>query len=251
MAQVDGSRKTGNNVPQVSSKPLSSPSVRELRHRWKPQKQRLLQETPDHPTTVRFHRACSWLQRVEELPAGADDDLALISQWVAFNALYGRWDTVSLQPAGDRESWHAFLDRIFQLDQKQELAEVLQTHKPLVMSLLEDPYLSRYFWQEPSEARANKSKRCMFDARTWYLQGHWGAILDHLMERIYLQRCQLMHGAATYGGRLNRKSLRNCVKMLALVLSAILTVVAEYGADEDWGEMCYPPLKPGLPSTIP
>ena len=71
-----------------------------------------------------------------------------------------------------------------------------------------DEYLSRFFWEEPSDVRARKSKKAKYDAQTWYLEKRWVMILDRLVERIYLMRCQLMHGAATFGGKLNRVSLR-------------------------------------------
>ncbi len=218
-------------------------SVRDLRRHWKPQKERLLLISPDHATTIRVHRACSWLQRVEEIsPPGSDDDLALVGQWVAFNALYGRWDQAAQQPCPDRDSWRQFMDRILKLDQNKRLADVLQEHKPLVMSILESEYLSSYFWQEPGPQRAGKSRKSMYEARTWYLEGRWTMILDRLLERIYLLRCQLMHGAATHGGKLNRIPLRRCVMMLGHLLPAVILVLADHGADEDWGEMCYPPL---------
>ena len=67
--------------------------------------------------------------------------------------------------------------------------------------------------------------------------------LERLLERIYLMRCQLVHGAATYGGKLNRASLRHCVTMLGHLLPAILLVLIDYGVDEDWGIMCYPPTQ--------
>ena len=63
------------------------------------------------------------------------------------------------------------------------------------------------------------------------------------MDRIYLMRCQLVHGAATYGGRLNRVALRRCSTMLSHLLRAMLVVMIDYGADEDWGIMCYPPIE--------
>ncbi len=54
-------------------------------------------------------------------------------------------------------------------------------------------------------------------------------------------RCQVVHGAATYGGKLNRTSLKRCVMMMQGMLSAVLEVWIEKGADADWGPMCYPP----------
>ncbi len=219
-------------------------SVHDLRSRWKPHKERLngLADDGSHPTNIRVHRACSWLQRVELIEPGADDDLALMSQWVAFNALYGRWDPDEREPLGDRACYRDFLDRVLRLDQDGRLAEVLNDHKPLVMSILEDEYLSGFFWKDPTPKNAGKSKKAMYDARGWYVEGRWVMILDRLMERVYLLRCQLVHGASTHGGKLNRDPLRRCVAMMGHLLPAVITVLTDHGADEDWGEMCYPPL---------
>lgn len=223
--------------------PDAPPSVRELRRRWKPHKEQLEQRGPEHATNIRFHRACSWLQRVEQISGNEDLDVALIGQWIAFNALYGQWDETARDPVRDCTCWKKFLDRIRQLDVDGRLADVLVEHKPLVMSLFEDEYLSRYFWEEPSPIRAGKSKKVKFDAQTWYINGNWALILDRLIERIYLLRCQIVHGAATYNGALNRNTARRCSTMMSHLLPAILLVWIDRGADENWGTMCYPPQR--------
>lgn len=216
-------------------------TVHALRRRWKPHKLRLQAAEPNHPTTIRFHRACSWLQRAESLPP--DDDLKLVSLWIGFNALYGVWDAGSRQPAAEHDAWRTFLDRLLALDRSQHLASALQEHKPLVMETLEDAYLSNYFWEDPGPARAGKARKAMYDARTWYLEGRWALLLDRVTERIYLLRCQLVHGAATHGGQLNRSSVRRCSLLLQHLLTAALDAYIDHGADEDWGGMCYPPLR--------
>ena len=68
-------------------------------------------------------------------------------------------------------------------------------------------------------------------------------VLDEILNRVYVMRCQLVHGAATYGGKLNRDSLKRCVVMMQRLLPALLLVWIDHGADEDWGQMCYPPVK--------
>jgi len=86
-----------------------------------------------------------------------------------------------------------------------------------------------------------------FDRRTPTLQdieGRWGLILDRLVDRIYLLRCQLTHGAATYGGSLDRRSLKHCATMLGHLMPAVILVVIDHGCDADWGPMCYPPMRP-------
>ena len=56
-------------------------TIRDLRRRWKPYKERLSSVRSDHPTLVRFHRACNWLARVEKMDPDQDSDLALVSQY--------------------------------------------------------------------------------------------------------------------------------------------------------------------------
>ncbi len=219
------------------------PTVRTLRRRWKPHKERLLALGNEQPTSIRFHRACSWIVRVEK--DGVDDhDTGLVSLWIAFNALYGQWDEQKREPKPDRECWRGFVDSVLRLDESDYLADLLTEHKRLVMSLLEDEYLSGYFWEEPCAKRAGQSKKAMYDARTWYLEKRWTLILERVLERVYLMRCQLVHGAATHGSKLNRTSLRRCVMMMQRLLPAFLMVWIDHGSDEDWGAMCYPPLSP-------
>ena len=219
----------------------SAPTTHLLRRRWKPAKERLHAEQQDHPTAIRIHRVFSWLQRVEQLEDGADLDIALLCRWIAFNALYGKWDEKAGEPMADRDCLRMLLDRLLNLDAEARIPSVLNEHKKLVMSILDDEYLSRFFWEDPSPKRAGQSKKAKFDARTWYIEERWVMVLSRLLERIYFLRCQLVHGAATHGGKLNRTSLRRCNRMLECLLPSFMLVVIDHGADEDWGRMCYPP----------
>jgi hypothetical protein len=152
----------------MSSEP---PTVRQLRRRWKPQKERLSTERTDHPTPIRFHRACSWLQRVEQMDE-SDSDLALIAQWIAFNSLYGQWDASLGHSVADRESWRVFLDRIIDLDASGHVSAVLREHKPLVLTLLDDEHLSNLFWQDPCKQKASQARRAKHQAQTWYIESN-------------------------------------------------------------------------------
>ena len=218
-------------------------TVHDLRRQWKPHKQRLIAVQQDHPTTIRFHRACSWMSEVEQLDPVQHADKLLLHQWIALNALYGQWDQITLEPAADRRSWQAFLGQVYALDSSSHLVDVLQDHKLLVLSILEDEYLNQYFWQDPSEKSAGKARNSRHKALSWYVEGRWLNILEHVVTRIYFLRCQLTHGAATCGSRLNRSALKHCVTMMSRLLPAILQVWIDHGADEDWGPMCYPPTQ--------
>jgi Apea-like HEPN len=214
-----------------------------LRKRWKPAKEALHAERPDHPTSIRLHRAFSWLARCETVEAETDEDLVLVFGWIAFNALYGQWDSQRREPVADGKCWRDFLDRVLKIDSAKHVSRMLVEQRELVMAILDDEYLSSFFWEEPTDLRASKSKKSKFDARTWYIDGKWNMVLDRLCERIYLLRCQMVHGAATFGGRLNRPSLRRSNAMLRHLLNAVLLVVIDAAGEEDWGTMCYPPLK--------
>ena len=205
-------------------------TVSDLRHRWKPHKERLHSAGGEQATSIRFHRACSWMARVEAMPEDQDHDLGLISLWIAFNALYGQWDCQKREPRPDRESWRAFVDRMLRLDSDGHLPATLQEHKRLVISLFDDEYLSGWFWQEPSRERGKKARRPAHDAHGWYVEKRWTMIFDELLARVYLMRCQLVHGAATYGGRLNRASLKRCVTMMQRLLPAVLGFGSTTGA---------------------
>lgn len=219
-----------------------APTVRDLRRQWKVHKERLNGSRSEHPTTIRFHRACSWMQRAEQT-AEDDLDLALLSQWIAFNALYGQWDQEAQEPVADVACWRHFLERMLELDEQKVIVGTLMDHKPLVMSIFDDEFLSRYFWQDPTDKRASQSKKTKYDARTWFVMGNWSLILDRVVERIYFLRCQLVHGAATYNSSLNRTATRHCSQMMDHLLRAFLLVWINNGADEDWGIMCYPPMR--------
>jgi hypothetical protein len=100
-------------------------TVHELRRRWKPHKERLQAVKGEQATSIRFHRACSWMARVEQMPDGQDHDLGLVSLCIAFNSLYGQWDCQKREPKPDRESWRVFIDRILKLDRDGHVAGAL------------------------------------------------------------------------------------------------------------------------------
>ena len=225
-------------------------TVRDLRRRWKPAKERLSKAGEAEGLRIRLHRCCSWLQRVEQLPPAASDppsgsdgfdDAALVCRWIALNALYARWDEQGRAPFADVASLDSFTSHITRIDHDGRIVAVLRDHKRLVLALLEDEFLSRNFWKERGDGLPRRRSRAGIDARKWYQQGRWASILDVTLGRIYVLRCQLVHGGATCGGRLNRTALRRCTQMLGHLQPAIVLTMIDHGEAEDWGPLCYPP----------
>lgn len=222
--------------------PIDLPrSVHQMRSWWKPTKLKLEGRPECEDTLVRFHRACSWLQQAEKLEASATDQ-RLILMWIAFNSLYGQWDPKRREPIPDKKSLDVFSKQILELDADGVVASVLQERRSLVMDIFDDEYLSSWFWEEPTEARGRAARSARRKAQTWYVESKWRMIQDRAVERIYFVRCQLVHGAATCGGQLNRTAVRRCVTMLDWLMKAWLSIWIERGSEVDWGEMCYPPI---------
>jgi len=228
-------------VPSDANTTADHLTVRDLRRRWKPTKERLANLNPHHPTNIRFHRACSWIQRTETAHPTDDLDLTLCFAWIGFNALYGQWVSDTNEPASDRYSWQTFLKRMSELDKKNKIAAVLKEHKKLVLTILDDAYLGKYFWRDPSPERARQTTPAKRNAPRFYEAKNWIEILESLMDRIYFLRCQIVHGASTHNSKENRKTARHCTLMLEHLLQAILLIWIDHGSDEDWGPLCYPP----------
>ncbi|HID22116.1 MAG TPA: hypothetical protein EYP14_06910 [Planctomycetaceae bacterium] len=192
---------------------------------------------------MRFHRACSWLQEAQRLDADTDLDHILIFQWIAFNALYGQWDAERHEPRPDRECWRLFLERMMALDASGRIVSLLRENRGLVLAIVENAYLNRFFWERPNTGKTGSTMRKGRN-RVQFLYSHrkWKQALVDVVDRIYLLRCQLVHGAATFGSRLNRKALKHCTMMMGKLVPAFLVVWIDHGADEDWRQMCYPPV---------
>jgi hypothetical protein len=52
-------------------------TVAQIRERWLPHRDRLDSIKESHPTSVRFHRACGWLEEAERMDAEAQGDHVL------------------------------------------------------------------------------------------------------------------------------------------------------------------------------
>ncbi len=219
---------------------MPEPYVRTIRRKWKPTKERLVGNPKHEPLLIRFHRACSWMAQAEAAH-DQDTDERLLFSWIALNSLYGRWDEQRNEPEPDGRSMPAFIDAICEMDSKGRFGEMLQECRDLAMEIFEDPYVTEFFWKAPSAGRARQATGTRHHAKTWYAEQKWRMILQHLVDRIYFLRCQIVHGAATYRGKVNRKALARCADMLEAIVWCALDVICERGTEWNWGRLCYPP----------
>lgn len=220
-------------------------AIRDLEARWAPTKQRLYREERENDLRTRVHRAASWLRRAETAQCEQDDDLALACRWFALNALYGRWDEERGETEGDQKSLNDFLDVIRALDDADGrfLPAAMEHRREEVLELFDSVHLSKNFWRDPGDDAARAARRRdRQPPRQWYDEQRHGRLVFESMRRIYFLRCQIVHGAATLGSRLNRGQVRAANRVLETLVPAMLAVVIDHGAGRDWGDLCYPPM---------
>ncbi|BAM05304.1 HEPN domain-containing protein [Phycisphaera mikurensis] len=213
-----------------------------LRAAWEPERDRLRAVDTEHPTNIRVHRALSWLDAAEAAEADAEaTDERVLFRWIAFNALYNRWDEKLLRPCGDQDSFRAFLAEAVALDAAGAVAGMLEAHKRLVLTLLDNKFLKGQFWKDPSVARSLRWTPHRQTAQQHYANKRWGELLEAAFEPVYFLRCQLVHGAATRRSSMNRDGLRHADDFLRWAVPLLVAVVIDRGMDENWGPLCYPP----------
>jgi len=222
-------------------------TVRELRRRWKPIKDGEAAGAAHEPIRVRLHRCWSWLQRIEELEAAGVgvDDARLIYGWIALNSLYGRWDERERSPESDKPSLDAFLRRLLELDAEGLLRGLIESQRDLAKQIVGDEFLSRHYWEAPGEGQARRAQSDRRKLASWHVEGRHAMALDAVLRRVYLARCQLVHGAATYNSQLNRTAVQRCAAYLEAFLRGASVVIVDRGWREDWGRLCYPPIDRG------
>ena len=192
---------------------------------------------------VRVHRALSWLER-----AGEQKDLEtrFIFAWIAFNALYGQaregLPTARSLPdhgGGDRNEYINFLNRLARLDGERLMQPATQIHT-FLGELVGCKYLYFCYWRNMPDWSASLERDITGFGKAMERR-NVGRVYSLAFDRLYIMRLQLFHGGATFGSRVNRKTLQLCEVILRHLMQAILEVMIDCGADADWGEFAYPP----------
>lgn len=215
-----------------------------MRHDELKAKQRRLREGFPQDLGLRVHRAISWIGRAER--EAQDHDAAFIFLWVAFNAAYAdERDIDSTRPLGDRRQFIELIDRLVAHDAEGRLYRVAwERFRGPIAKLMENRYVYRPFWLDQNgiagnedwakafRASAERFVRAMADRDTAY-------VLRQVFDRLYMLRCQIMHGGATWNGKVNRQQVRDAADILRAVMPVMVDIMMD-NPEEDWGQPFYP-----------
>jgi Apea-like HEPN len=189
---------------------------------------------------IRVHRSLSWFERAIDTDLDDQPDGRLLYGWIAFNAMYGRWDKEAGFAAPDMAAWRDFLGTVLRQDVDKRIGESIQLLRTPILQLLENKFVDLRFWQNPEEP--GDLRRRYHEALSLFVERRWLSLAILAMERVYVVRGQLVHGAPTRGSELNRATLRQSREVLEGLLLPILEIVIERGAHDEWPPLCYPPI---------
>lgn len=196
-----------------------------------------------HPAnlTLRIHRALSWLNRAEQ---AEDVDGKFIFLWIAFNAAYAQ-ELDDSDRTSDKVAFTAFLQKLCDLDTSKCIDGLIwKEFSGSIRTLLDNPYVFNWFWEfqrnriDESEwkERFASAKR---SAQSALASGNTPVLLSVVFNRLYTLRNQLIHGGATWGGKVNRDQLRDCTRLLGNLVPVIIALMMD-NPNALWGDAVYP-----------
>lgn len=195
------------------------------------------------PLNIRLHRAISWLKCAEENKE--NEDLRFLSQWIAFNACYAM-DLTTENQKTEREKFRLFITTLISHDVEKRVFNLLwDKFSGPVRLLIENQFVYRTFW-DYHRGEANEwemsFRRSITDANNALAAQHVPALLEIVLDRLYILRNQLMHGGATYNSSKNRSQLSDGSNIVGWLIPIIIDIMMN-NPQEDWGEILYPVIE--------
>lgn len=214
----------------------------DLRHAALKAYQRANRNTFPDNLDLRVHRALSWLKRAEQ--CADDPDGQFIFLWIAFNAAYAH-DTGRLSSASESRKLSGFMEKLHTIDKDKEIYELIWTrYAQGIRLLLDNKYVFQPFWDYQNgvpgaddwqarfkrhQAAAHKALAAMDTAK----------LLSIIFSSLYTLRNQLIHGGATWNGRVNREQVELGRQILGEFVPIIIDLMMR-NPGSLWGDPCYP-----------
>jgi hypothetical protein len=193
--------------------------------------------------SLRVHRALSWLERAEAERKRGDTDAEFIFLWIAFNAAYASQYNYDSKQA-ERSAFEDFFERLVGYDDNKTLYTIIWNEYPgVIRSLMDNEYVYQPFWNCVNESQPDSSWKDSF-AKAKSASHHALAnqdvvqSLSIVLHRLYTLRNQLIHGGATWNGKLNRQQLKDSTALLGRIVPVVLCLMMEHG-HETWGDAVY------------
>lgn len=201
---------------------------------------RAVRDGQPQSSSIRVHRAISWLARAE---AETDDyDARFIFLWIALNAAYAR--EFGFEQA-ERDQLREFIRELLARDEHNRLHSILfgQFTGP-IRTLIDNKFVFEPFWralrehdssgrwEEQFKASQRLALRALMERQT-------DVLLSIVLDRLYVLRNQLVHGGATWSSSANRAQVRDGAAILSTLVPVVIQLIV--CADGlDLGEIAFP-----------
>jgi hypothetical protein len=208
------------------------------------EKQRRLRSDFPEAFGLRVHRSISWIGRAEEEARRRDPDAQFIFLWIAFNAAYAG-DLGEHEVPGERDAYRAFFRQLASVDADRVIYNALWwKFSGPVRLLLANRYIFGPFWREAANGGGERAWEGAFEAsnrraRAALSSTDVAVVLEVVFDRLYVLRNQIIHGAATWSGSVNRSQIVDGAAVLAFLIPVFVDLMMDNPA-LDWGRPFYP-----------
>lgn len=207
-------------------------------------KNRLEREGFEEGLRLRVHRALSWLRRAEQ--ETEDSDAAFVFLWIAFNAAYA--EERGAERTGERSAYTDYFARLVRLDTQGRIYEALwQRFTGPVRMILDSKYVFQPFWAHHNRVPGNEDwdrrfQRSRAQVMRAMEERDTLTVLTAVFDRLYVLRNQLVHGGATWDGKVNRDQVKGGARIVAFLIPLFLDLMMDH-PDETWGDPFYPVVR--------
>ena len=195
--------------------------------------------------SIRIHRSLSWVFRAEK--HDEDLDASFIFYWIAFNATYtGSHSSNNIY--SERHIYKDFFEKILKYDQKEYVYNAIWNEfSGSIRNLLNNQYIFSSFWNfenghegfDDWEEKFVQSKSMVLKALE---HKNTQLILEILFDRLYTLRNQLIHGGATWNGKVNRSQVTDGQSIISFLIPNFLEIMMN-NQNENWGKLNFPVIK--------
>jgi|TARA_B110000503_G_C7078937_1_gene384248 hypothetical protein len=192
--------------------------------------------------SIRIHRSLSWVKRAEK--QGEDLDACFIFYWIAFNATYTGSHSNN-NSYSEKHTYKDFFEKILKYDLEEYIYNAIWNQfSGSVRNLLNNQFIFSSFWNfqnghegfEDWEEKFLQSKSMVLKALE---HKNTQLILEILFDRLYTLRNQLMHGGATWNGKVNRSQVTDGQSIISFLVPNFLEIMMN-NQNEDWGKLSFP-----------
>ena len=212
---------------------------------------------PPHPSddlNLRLRRVLSWVGRAENEYKAPDFDAAFIFYWIAFNAMYGRLGTSSVDEVYEKDSRRDYFDRIVTFADAESVIydTIWSVLRDEIERMLENRYVFEPYWRHRNNPAEDRDWEQRFDkarerATEAIRRTRTKDVLCELFFRLNTLRNQLIHGGATWNSSVNRNQVEPGARIMASLVPHFIEVMIEH--PDGWGVPRYPVVRESGPQS--